>query len=104
MHAHDLRSLISHRPPCIPYTFTQAHHEGHWERRDVLGVHDQKQPGLCWVGSCVPSGRLQANDFDEYARLAEVSGDVCLGVAFAKWAPVCLLNAFRPITYMSPCA
>lgn len=61
----------------------QAHHEGRWERRDVLGVHDQKQPGMCWVGACVPAGRLQADDFDELARIAEVRACVrvhCAGV------------------------
>jgi ferredoxin-nitrite reductase len=31
-----------------------------WERRDLLGVHKQKQEGLNWVGVSVPSGRLQA--------------------------------------------
>nr|QBQ03924.1 ferredoxin-nitrite reductase [Haematococcus lacustris] len=50
-------------------------HEGTWERRDLLGVHPQKQPGLNWVGACVPSGRLLADDFDEIARLAEKYGD-----------------------------
>ncbi len=50
----------------------QAHHDDHWERRDLLGVHPQKQPGLNWVGACVPAGRVQADDFDEMARIAEV--------------------------------
>ncbi|GIL76708.1 hypothetical protein Vretimale_8819 [Volvox reticuliferus] len=52
-----------------------VHHEGPWERRDVLGVHPQKQPGLNWVGACVPAGRLQAADFEEFARIAETYGD-----------------------------
>ena len=51
----------------------QVRHDDHWERRDVLGVHPQKQPGLCWVGACVPAGRLHADDFDVLARIAEVS-------------------------------
>ena len=25
-----------------------------------MGVHPQKQPGLFFVGACVPAGRLQA--------------------------------------------
>jgi ferredoxin-nitrite reductase len=35
-----------------------------WERRDLLGVHKQKQQGLNWVGVSVPSGRLQAEDME----------------------------------------
>ena len=42
-----------------------------WERRDVLGVHSQKQPGLFWVGACVPAGRLTAEDFHTFADVAE---------------------------------
>lgn len=41
-----------------------------WERRDVLGVHAQKQPGFLWVGACVPAGRLQASDFEMLAEVA----------------------------------
>jgi hypothetical protein len=39
-------------------------HDEPWERRDLLGVHAQKQPGLNWVGVSVPSGRLQAEDME----------------------------------------
>jgi len=59
-------------------TFAPAVHVSHdtpWERRDVLGVHPQKQEGLSWVGASVPSGRLQADDLEEFARIAEVYGD-----------------------------
>jgi len=42
-----------------------------WERRDVLGVHPQKQEGLFWVGACVPAGRLTADDFHAFAEVAE---------------------------------
>lgn len=48
-------------------TFAPAVHVSHdtpWERRDVLGVHPQKQEGLSWVGASVPSGRLQADDLE----------------------------------------
>ncbi len=38
------------------------HHTQPWPRRDVMGVHPQKQAGLCWVGAVVPSGRLQVRD------------------------------------------
>jgi ferredoxin-nitrite reductase len=48
-------------------------HDTPWERRDLLGVHAQKQPGLSWVGVSVPSGRLQADDL-------EVRGGVCAHV------------------------
>lgn len=46
-------------------------HEDTWERRDLLGVHKQKQDGLCWVGCGVPGGRIHTEDFYEVARLAE---------------------------------
>ena len=42
-----------------------------WKRRDVLGVHAQRQEGLYWVGACVPVGRLMAADMDELAHIAE---------------------------------
>ncbi|KAK1301754.1 hypothetical protein QJS10_CPB12g01645 [Acorus calamus] len=45
-----------------------------WERRDYLGVHPQKQAGLCFVGLHVPVGRVQAEDMFELARLADVYG------------------------------
>lgn len=50
-------------------------HEGEWTRRDVLGVHDQIQPGLRWVGACIPVGRLSAADFDDIAAAAEAYGE-----------------------------
>ena len=36
-----------------------------------MGVHLQKQEGLFWGGACVPAGRLQPDDFHEFARVAE---------------------------------
>ncbi|KAG5051670.1 Ferredoxin--nitrite reductase, chloroplastic [Glycine soja] len=42
-----------------------------WERRDYLGVHPQKQEGLSYVGIHIPVGRVQADDMDELARLAD---------------------------------
>ena len=42
-----------------------------WERRDVLGVHPQKQEGYSWVGACVPAGRLFPEDFHAFADVAE---------------------------------
>jgi ferredoxin-nitrite reductase len=46
-----------------------------WDKRDHIGVHRQKQPGLNYVGLHVPVGRLFASDMFEVARLAEVYGD-----------------------------
>lgn len=45
-----------------------------WERRDYLGVHPQKQEGFSFVGLHVPVGRVQADDMDELARLADEYG------------------------------
>lgn len=45
-----------------------------WERRDYLGVHPQKQEGLSFVGLHIPVGRVQADDMDELARLADHYG------------------------------
>jgi len=42
-----------------------------WERRDVLGVHPQKQEGFSWVGACVPAGRFFADDLHAFADVAE---------------------------------
>lgn len=46
-----------------------------WERRDVLGIHPQKQNGYFWVGACVPAGRITADDFFAFADIAEKYGD-----------------------------
>ena len=45
-----------------------------WEKRDHLGVHKQKQPGLNYVGMHVPAGRLTAEDMFNLARIAQVYG------------------------------
>lgn len=45
-----------------------------WERRDLLGVHPQKQPGFSFVGLHIPVGRVQASDMVELARLADQYG------------------------------
>ncbi|KAI4298456.1 hypothetical protein L6164_032013 [Bauhinia variegata] len=45
-----------------------------WERRDYMGVLPQKQEGLSYVGLHIPVGRLQADDMDELARLADEYG------------------------------
>ncbi|MBW4518893.1 MAG: ferredoxin--nitrite reductase [Scytolyngbya sp. HA4215-MV1] len=45
-----------------------------WDKRDHIGIHAQKQPGLNYVGLHVPVGRLYAQDMFDLARLAEVYG------------------------------
>ncbi|KAG2489125.1 hypothetical protein HYH03_012351 [Edaphochlamys debaryana] len=52
-----------------------VHYDQPWERRNILGVHPQKQAGFSWVGACVPAGRMHAADFDEIAAVAEKYGD-----------------------------
>mmetsp|Transcript_47049 Transcript_47049/g.114806 ORF Transcript_47049/g.114806 Transcript_47049/m.114806 type:complete len:616 (+) Transcript_47049:284-2131(+) len=42
-----------------------------FERREVLGVHPQKQEGLSRVGIMVPTGRLSATECRELADLAD---------------------------------
>lgn len=44
-------------------------------RRDHVGVHEQIQPGLSYVGCVVPAGRMTGADLVEVARLAERYGD-----------------------------
>jgi ferredoxin-nitrite reductase len=45
-----------------------------WDKRDHIGVHKQKQPGLNYVGLHVPVGRLYPQEMFELARMAEVYG------------------------------
>ncbi|KAI5386966.1 Ferredoxin--nitrite reductase, partial [Lathyrus oleraceus] len=45
-----------------------------WERRDILGVHPQKQQGLSYVGLHIPVGRIQADEMDELARISDEYG------------------------------
>ncbi len=51
-----------------------AKDEIEWEKRDHIGVYPQKQAGLNYVGLHIPVGKLNAIDFFELARLAEVYG------------------------------
>ncbi|XP_059652878.1 ferredoxin--nitrite reductase, chloroplastic-like [Cornus florida] len=48
--------------------------EQKWERRDYLGVHPQKQEGFSFMGLHIPVGRVQADDMDALARLADEYG------------------------------
>jgi ferredoxin-nitrite reductase len=45
-----------------------------WDKRDHIGIHAQKQPGLNYVGLHIPIGRLYAHEMFELARMAEVYG------------------------------
>lgn len=53
-----------------------------WEKRDHIGIHAQKQPGLNYVGLHLPVGRLFAPEMMELAQLADVygSGEIRLTV------------------------
>lgn len=57
-----------------PLATAAAHDEIIWEKRDHIGVYNQKQPGLNYVGIHIPLGRLFADDFFELARVIEVYG------------------------------
>ena len=77
---------------------------------DHLGVLPQRQPGLRSVGLCVPTGRAQAGEMAELARLAEAYGSgeirlttgqnaIILGVPEASVAALLaepLLSKFSP--------
>ena len=45
-----------------------------WDKRDHIGIYNQKQPGLNYAGLHIPVGRLDARDMFELARLGEVYG------------------------------
>ncbi len=45
-----------------------------WDKRDHIGIYDQKQSGLKYVGLHVPVGRLSAVDLFDLARIADVYG------------------------------
>lgn len=46
-----------------------------WDKRDHIGIYDQKQSGLKYVGLHVPVGRLSAADLFDLARIADVYGN-----------------------------
>jgi ferredoxin-nitrite reductase len=54
---------------------SSGRHMRRWYHADHVGVAPQKQTGLMSVGLCVPTGRLNPNQMDELARLAEEYGD-----------------------------
>ena len=65
-----------------PLQSAAAKDEIDWDKRDHIGVYQQKQPGLNYVGLHIPVGRLYAQDMFDMARLAEVygSGEIRLTV------------------------
>lgn len=45
-----------------------------WTNGTILGIHEQKQAGLYYIGINIPAGRLYHEDFEEFIRLADVYG------------------------------
>ena len=74
-----LLGIIHNPQPCcaaphaVLHLLLQVHaaYDDVWERRDVMGIHPQKQEGLFWAGAVVPAGRLVASDFHALADAAE---------------------------------
>lgn len=62
---------IHHCTRCAHVQHVPVQYEDQWKRRDVLGVHPQRQQGLYWVGALVPVGRLHSEDMDAFADIAE---------------------------------
>ena len=73
-----------------------------WERRDVIGVHPQKQEGFSWVGACVPVGRLIADDFFEFARVADTYA-AGYGSVFYRMVGCYDGHASKPKRYFTTC-
>jgi len=57
--------------PFAPAVIPGPEYDTPWPRRDIQGVHAQKQEGLSWVGCNVPAGRLTADDFMTMADVAD---------------------------------
>ena len=51
---------------------------------DHLGVSSQKQAGLSAVGLCIPTGRVNPDQLDELARLADVYGNGKIRLTIAQ--------------------
>ncbi len=58
-----------------PLVIAALKDEIEWEKRDHVGVHQQKQAGLNYVGLQIPVGRMYAPDMYEFARVAETYGN-----------------------------
>lgn len=70
------KQLISEYMGGVPLQpAVHMHYDTPWQRRDLVGVHPQKQEGLFWVGANVPVGRITAQDLEEFARIADTYGD-----------------------------
>ena len=50
-------------------------YDAEFKRRDIVGIHPQKQEGKYWVGACIPAGRLVEKDFMDLANVCEKYGD-----------------------------
>lgn len=73
--ADRFREAIAERMGQALRTEVHVSYDDVWERRDVMGIHPQKQPGYVWAGAAVPAGRMQAADFAALADVAERYGD-----------------------------
>ncbi len=49
--------------------------EQKWNRGVFLGIHEQKQSGLYYAGSLIPSGQMDAADLAQFANLSEKYGN-----------------------------
>ncbi len=69
--------VLAQAPLSLTCAGMRAQYDDVWERRDVLGVHAQKQEGFSWVGACVPTGRIFPQDFYDFADVAEKCAHLC---------------------------
>ncbi len=65
------------------------------DHTDHLGVAPQKQPGLASVGLCIPGGRVDPDQMDELARLADHYGNGQIRLTTAQKAILVNLPAER---------
>ena len=73
---HEFRKMVAQRMGLddLPGE-VHAHYDTEFKRRDIVGIHPQKQDDKYWVGACIPAGRLTAKDFIDLANVCERYGD-----------------------------
>lgn len=60
----------------MPELLSRGHDETiGWNDGRVLGVAEQKQDGLYYIGASVPAGRISATDFEQFIKIAEQYGN-----------------------------
>ena len=73
---HEFRRMVANRMGLDDLPGAVPEEEGQdWKRRDLLGIHEQKQEDIYWVGACVPAGRLTCCDMMEIADVSDRFGD-----------------------------